>query len=1203
MNSRGFSMSLRRLKLLLMFCFCLSTAASFAQQFTGHVSDNSGAAIPNAAVTVHNVETNANILSTTTKTGDYTAPYLKPGVYNLTAAAPGFKSETKTQVTLQVGQTATINFLLPVGSVTESVVVAGGTPLLDFGKADQGDVVESTRVTELPLNGRDPFMLATLSAGVIWTGYVGYQRPFDDTMANLSINGGGSGNNEIMLDGVSNESAHGNSNVGYVPPVDAVQEFKIVTNPYDAHYGRAQGGVVDMSLKSGTNDFHGTAYEFMRRGWLDANTYSNNYADLSRAKHWQDQYGTELEGPVRVPKLYDGRDKSFYMINLENYREGVPTTIFGSMPETQWVKNGDFSDLQYNTGSGLAPITLYDPLTLHNNGSGTLVRDVLPGNQITQSTMYLNPTQYPTALASYKAAQKIFSYYPAPNRLAPAGQNPWSNNYQVFNRNTQDYHNVLVKWDQNVGAKDRFFLRWGWWQRFENYNSNGLFNAAANGHMPYGEKSQTFAGDWVHTVSTHFIIDTRATVISRNDFQVTAPQGYNDISELGWPSALQGQMGPFQDFPNMNISEFTGMGSSTPIKHVANSLALAPTATLIKGQHTISFGADVRLLQDVNKLNSGGASFYSDRTWTQRDYLNWDEPSGNSIASMLIAAPVSNSNSNFSIPTTSYDSRHYFAPWVQDDWKVTHALTLNLGLRYDINEPITERHNKGSYIFDQTMINPVNQMVNQSLIPNGETMMGGITFLGVNGNPRTMYKLDKNDLQPRVGFAYAVNSKTTARGGVGLMIGNPTPLFQQPGFAMTTNYIGSVDGNKTPIGNMADPFPAANGGIVQPTGNSQGPLTGLGQGPSFVNPAFRNPKYWQYSFGFERQITKSSMVNASYVGTRTLDNPTTDNINHTSAAWSAKCNVAQGGNHNLCDATSAYVPSPFYGVAPFVGTGDYSSPTIRNDAFTRPFPEFGDITEYNLNEGKAWYNSLQVTGVHRWNHSLTMHANWTWSKAMDSGGWVDTVYRVPYRSIDGNDRTHRVALSGVYQLPFGRDRKLLPNANRWLDAAVGGWELAPMYIYETGTPWSIPNYMAYLHNARIYPHLDGGLFRGVEPCVGQDDPNTGQMYLESYSISYGCTHADFLMIPSYAPSQNTEYTGIRTMPMQEFNANMSKAFEVKGNVKVQCRLEAFNVLNHPLWQNTWDQSFADPNFGSITKGPTGQTNLPREVQLALKLIW
>ncbi len=1157
----------------------LLCASASAQEFTGHVSDTAGAAIPNAAITVHNVQSNVDIPMTTTSTGDYTVPYLKPGVYTITARAKGFETETKTLITLQVGKTATVNFTLPVGAVTTSVVVEAGAPLLDFAKADQGEVVENTRITELPLNGRDPFMLASLSAGAVWGGFVGYQRPFDDTPQNLSINGGGAGNNEIMLDGITDETANGNSKVGYVPPVDAVQEFKIITNPYDAQYGRAKGGVVDMSLKSGTNSIHGAAYEFMRRGWLDSNTYSNNYAGLGRAKHWQDQYGLELDGPVRVPHLYDGRDRSFYLITLENYREGVPSTIFGSMPEPQWL-TGDFSDLQYFTGSVYAPITLYDPLTLHDNGTGTLVRDPIPGNVIPAAR--INP-----------ASQKIFSYYPAPNRPAPAGQNPWNNNYEVFNKNTQDYHNVLAKWDQNIGTKDRFFLRWGFWQRFEAYNSNGIFNEAANGHMPYGEKSNTFAADWIHTFTSHFVVDTRATVISRNDFAKTAPTGFMDSS------IDVAQMGTYHQFPAMNISEFTGLGSSTPYLHVANSLALAPTATLLKGAHTIHFGVDLRLLQDVNKANTAGAGFYSDRTWTQRDYLNWDQPSGNAIASMLIASPESGS---FTIPATTYYSRHYLALWVQDDWKISHNLTLNLGVRYDLNFPITDRHNEGSYIFDTSVINPVDALINHALMPNNETAMGGLTFLGVNGNPRTMYILDRNDVQPRIGFAYELNSKTTIRGGVGDMIGNDNPLFQQPGFSMQTSYIGSVDGNKTPIGDMRNPFPD---GIQQPTGSAAGLMTGLGQGPSFVNPNFKNEKFWQYSFGVERQLTKDSMVNISYVGTRTLDMPTTDDINHVSAAWDAKCNVGIGGNHKLCDGDSAYVPNPLYQVNGFQGTGYYSAPTIRNDAFTRPFPEFGGITEWNLNEGKSWYNSLQVTGSKQWNRELTTHATWTYSKTLDAGGWVDTVYRVPFRGIDGADRTHRVTLSGVYLLPFGRGRKLLSNANRLTDAALGGWELAPMYIYETGTPWGIPTYMAYLHNAYVHPHMVPGTteLRAVEPCLGQVDPDTGQMYLESYAISYGCKQADFLMIPSYSPGQNTEYTGIRTMPMHRFDANMSKNFGIHENLKLQFRLDAFNVLNHPLWQNGWDLSFADPNFGTITKGPSGQTNLPREVQLAVKILW
>ncbi len=244
----------------------------------------------------------------TTGTGDYTVPYIKPGSYQLAAVAPGFKKEIRIGLILQVGQVSTVNFKLSMGAASESITVISNS-IVDFGKADRGEVVENTRVTELPLNGRDPDMLSILNAGTTWTGSIQLQRPFDDTQANLSINGGGAGNNELLLDGASNEASGGNSKIGYVPPVDAVQEFRIITNPYDAQYGRAQGGVVDMILKSGTNRLHGDLYEFARRTWLDADTWQNDWirmqssGTVAKGQHKLDQYGAELDGPIVLPMI------------------------------------------------------------------------------------------------------------------------------------------------------------------------------------------------------------------------------------------------------------------------------------------------------------------------------------------------------------------------------------------------------------------------------------------------------------------------------------------------------------------------------------------------------------------------------------------------------------------------------------------------------------------------------------------------------------------------------------------------------------------------------------------------------------------------------------------------------------------------------------------------------------------------------------
>ncbi len=272
------------------------------------------------------------------------------------------------------------------------------------------------------------------------------------------------------------------------------------------------------------------------------------------------------------------------------------------------------------------------------------------------------------------------------------------------------------------------------------------------------------------------------------------------------------------------------------------------------------------------------------------------------------------------------------------------------------------------------------------------------------------------------------------------------------------------------------------------------------------------------------------------------------------------------------------------------------------------FPEFGDITEYQLNGGRSWYNSLQVTGAHKWNHSLTLHGTWTWSKEIDAGGIADTTYRVPARRIDGNDRTHRITLSGVYLLPVGRGRSFLGNTNRIVDGVLGGWELGSLYVYQTGTPWGIPGSNNYLSSAYVKPHIqkDDGFIRLVAPCVEQyQEDNAGNYSIKQLPFDYDgtCAQPNFMQVPSFGETTNTVYSGIRIPRSQQFDTNLSKNFSLWERVTLQTRLEAFNVLNHPLWSENPDNTTNDSTFGLIEKGPSGQSNLPRQVQLSAKITW
>jgi len=1172
--------------LAILFGVFLFACGLQAQEFTGSVTDSSGAAVRKAQITIHNQDTGVDLTTETTNSGDYTAPYLKPGMYTLTAQAAGFTTSISKDILLETGKTAVISFKLKVGEVTQSVTVEGDANL-DLGKADRGEVIENQRVTELPLNGRDPGMLALLSAGVVWgnsQSYSQYQRPFDSTATSLMINGGGAGNNELLLDGITNDAGNGNSVSAYIPSVDSVQEFKIVTNPFDAQYGRGQGGIIDIILKSGTNKLHGDIYEFARRSWLDADTWQNDYLNAknphsaTKGQHKLDQLGAEVDGPVVLPKLYNGRDKSFFVLGYENWSEKVPNTLVTSVPDPAWL-TGDFSNLTRWDGTKYAPITIYDPTTIHNDGTGKLVRNAFPGNKIVSG---INPV-----------AQKLLSYYPKPNLTPASGTNPFANNYTVPNPTTDTYRNVLGKLDQNISSSDRFSVRFGYWERWEVRSDNGMPGEAKSGAEPFGQHGSTFAADWVHTFTPTLVLDFRAIASARYNGWHNGPSDLSPNS-LGWSGTGLGN-----HLPAMGISEFASLGNGGSNIDIENMGSIFPSITWVKRNHTVHAGIDARDLQKAIKSSTSGVSLSVGRGWTQYDYLQGDQTSGNSVASMLLGLESSGGNQ---INPQAYWVQHYLAPFIQDDWKVTRKLTLNLGLRYDWNGPVSDRQNRIDYAFDTTMVNPVDSLVNHSLIPGGGAIKGGVTFAGVNGKPTSFYAPVKTNFQPRVGFAYALDEKTVLRGGAGKMFRNPVPGGNQLGFSAYTPFDATEDGGKTAKNTLTNPFPY----VIQPTGSSLGALTGLGQGPWFINPKYKTPGIWQYALGLERQFLKSDTVEIGYVGSRATNQDSSDNINHWSQAYQATCNIEMGGSHHVCDdASTGYVSNPFQNVAAFNGSSYYTASTIQYGNLTRPYAAFGDIAEWQLNDGKTWYNSLQVVATHKWKSDLTLHGTWTWSKLMDSGGYVDQTYRIKARTIDGNDMTNRVTLSGVYNLPIGRGRRFLGQTNRAVDTVVGGWEIGSLYVYQTGTPWSVPGGLEYAHNAHLDRSVDKGTgyIRGVAGCVSNTDNETGLHTPYTNNYTGTCSQADFVVRPSYAATQNVTSTGIRLPNLQQFDTNLSKNFPLVETLKLQLRLEAFNVLNHPLWQEGYQGSAGDPNFGTIERGAWGQSNLPRQVQVAIKLMW
>jgi Carboxypeptidase regulatory-like domain/TonB-dependent Receptor Plug Domain len=1174
-------------------------AQEFRATVTGRVTDPGGLPVPGATVTAMNTQTAEVATGFTTGDGAYTIPFLKPGVYSVSAELTGFKKITQAGVQLEVGQTSAVNFQLQLGTVSEQVTVTGESPVLETSKSDRGLVIDNERVTELPLNARNPFMLSYLSPGITYNGPAIYQRPFDNgAIADWSINGGQNRNNEFLLDGAPNNSIQGGNNIAFVPPVDSVQEFKIVTNSYDAQYGRTAGGVINVSLKSGTNTLHGSVYEFARRKEIDSNEYFFKVNNREKPDHKLDQYGFVLDGPVRIPGLYDGRNKTFFMFNYEGYKEATPNPATYTVPDEAQLR-GDFSNLRDAQGR---LITIYDPATgrLEN---GQWVRDPFPGNVIPSSR--IDPM-----------ARRFGQYFLRPNSAAPAGSDPWRNNY-VFAPNLafDTFRNIATKVDQNVSDKTKIFVRYGQNKRTEQRSTNGILTGPAqDGQLPLERVNYTGVADYVTTISPSLVLNIRAGLNQYLELARSDPGLNFNPSELGFPSSLVNQL-PNKVFPRLNFFtsgstvEYQNLGRNTRNSETTTGFSLQPNFSWVRGKHTVRGGLDMRMTWYTREINGNLFVLSFDRRFTQRVFSTSDALSGNSIASFLLGAASGGTIDNNFYPTFRWN---YYAPWVQDDWKVTDRLTLNLGARWDLNSPVFEVEDRINYDFDTQVINPVSAKINQQAFP-GYQVRGGLGFVNVGGAPKYPYQWDKNNIQPRLGFAYLLRDKTVLRGGYGLYYLNVVGISDSNGFGISTPLITSLDGDRTSTLPFSNPF---SQGVTPAPGSALGLQTFLGRGPSFSNVDFVNPYVHQFSLGLTHELPWRTTVEFAYVGSRTMQEQNRwGGFNEPPASLRDQCDPTKGGRVAFCNEL---LPNPFFQVPGFEGTSRFTSPTLSRYELSRPFPEFTGMTMLDRNDGRIWYNSAQLVVNKRMSRGFTLSGNYTWSHMLEENGGgnqiggtattnptITEADRIVQKSDYESDRRHRVTISGVYHLPFGRDSRFLAGSNSVVNGVVAGWEIAGMWLFNSGRPWGLPQNVFYVKDARI-DNVDYGaqVIRAVQPCVAQMS-DLGVITMLGFSTAAGCTEPNFIVRPNYTPTTvNFHDNEIRRPPFYQFDINFAKTTQLAGRARLQFRLELFNVLNQVVYdERQYENNPTNALFGAIDRTVVRQSNFPRYGQLGIKLLF
>jgi hypothetical protein len=1149
---------------LLSLLLCIGStvwAQSYTASVRGVVTDSSQAAVPSAKITITDVNRNLEHSAVADSSGRYVVTALPPGMYSLTTEAAGFKKYSRSAFELQVQQEATVNVELSVGEVATTVEISSSAPLLNTTSADLGQVVNNRFIQALPLAGRAPLALVALSAGVtpVNTSAGG------QSSTNFVANGVRNSTSDVLLDGMSLTNVEQNSgitNLEYQPSVDVVQEFKIQTNFFSAEFGNTGGAVVNMITKSGTNQFHGVGYEFTRNAAMNANSWFSNRAGRSIPDFKRNVFGGTIGGPVLIPKLYNGRNKTFFFYDYEGNRRSNADTRLSTIP-TLKERVGDFSDTRAANGS---LITIYNPFDTYKAADGRTLRNPFAGNIVPASMQH-------------KIAQNALSYYPKPT----SDGNTFTHTDNFFGQgvSTSQGGQMDVKLDHNINDKQRISSRYS--LSFGNDTPANFFGNLADPYSNGDSRSRTqnFVFDFTRMQNPTTILNLRYGVLRQNAHTDSKSNGFNPTT-LGLPSIyLTSGVLQFPAFQPEGYQQ-VGMVGYGLIARGDDVQSITGNVTKIISGHNLKVGAEARLMR-MNYLQPGypQGNFNFNRAVTNQDPNSNNSLQGNAIASMLIGW---GSGGDYHLDPPSASASQYYGFYAEDDWKITRKLTLNLGLRYDFDVPRTERYNRLSW-FDFNAPSPI-----AGKVPGYPDLKGQFKF--ADANTRSPIDGDYNNWQPRFGFAYALDSKTAIRGGYGIFYTVSRATIKGhtgSGFSTDSSPEFSRDGGLTQYATLENPYP---NGLNVPPGNSLGASTFLGLGIGTESRADSNPQYQSWNFSIQRELPAGSVIEVNYTGskgTHLYFGGGVENQNRLDPSyWS------QGRT-----ALNSLVPNPFYGIITDPKSR-LSSPTVTLNTLLRPYPQnAGGVSGSTPNIGNSIYHAVQFKYEKRYSHGLSFLAHYTISKLIDDSSfsagnvsWLGGTTSVQNyknlrleRSVSAMDIPQRLVMSFSYELPVGKGKALGANMNKTANAVLGGWEVNGLTTFSKGYP--------------IAPALQGGvLWEGTQRPNLIGDPSM-QGSVESRMNNYFNTAA------FSRPAADTFGTAPRTLNYRTpgiKNADLSllKTVAFKETMRLQLRLETFNSTNTPTF-GTPNATFGASNFGVISGYAGGRG--PRELQVAVKFYY
>jgi hypothetical protein len=1151
------------------------TGQDFRGGLTGRITDASGGRMPGVTVTATNVATNVASTTTSNGDGDYAILFLNPGTYSVTAELSGFKKIVRQNVDVRVGEKLGLDLALEVGALAETVSVTAESPLLTTTSGSTGQTVGEKMISMIPLSDGNPFALARLAPGITYNGDLKFSRPFDNAGTSGIVAGGAQGGNEFSLDGSPN-MANGRR-VAFVPPAGAVQEFKVETASFDAASGHTAGANINVTLKSGANTPSGSAYTYYRSDKLAEKDFFVLKANAAKPGLSYKRPGATFGGPLVIPGVYDGHNKSFFFVALEWLYDTFPEPLYQTVP-TEAMRNGDFSAL---LAQG---IQLYNPLTGQISTGTTVARQPFTGNII------------PAALIS-PIGQKVLSYYPLPNQPADAsGQN----NFFYENPRTDRFNSQSFRFDHTVTSQQRLMARY---TRNARREARNAFYGEVNNVIPTGNylfrNNDGITVDHTWTQSATSLWEFRAGWQRFQEPNVRQHEGVFDPATLGWSPGVVALFRGAQYFPNFDFDTISDIGDSLAADATHSIYSFQPTWTKIAGNHSVRAGYDLRKYKEFGSNNGRQAGDYLIRNANAftRQASNSASQLWQDVASFLTGFPTAGA---IEINATRLNEQWFNAAFVQDDWKISSKLTVNLGLRYEYESPATEVSNANTRGFDQAATLSITSAAEAAyaakpdvLPPSQFHVRGGIGFAS-HATPG-IWNGDKNNLEPRAGFAYKLTDKMVLRGGWGLY-SSPFVFsngINQMGYSQSTPFTATQNNGLTFQSTLSNPYPS---GVLQPAGNTLGPNTFLGQSlstsPSRVIPLdIQEAMLSRYLVNLQRELPGQWLVEVGYAGSHGYHLTTNEELNAIPAQYLSSSPVR---DQATIDDLATLVPNPLFGLVP---TG-FTSATVARSQLLRPYPQFSNVPTYG-SDGTSQYDSFQARAERRFSRGYAIIGTYTWSHFTERVFRLNPTDASFEQRLARDDVPHRVTTSIVYELPFGRGKPWASDAGGAVNALIGGWSVNAFGQFQSGRPLDFESRNIYFSgdlntlkahytNNSDVPGFDVSGFYFHDAAVqsnGVDDPvkqRADQRIRLANNLRYFPSRVD----------------GIRSPFLKLWDISIVKQVPLNGRVRAQFNVEFLNAFNTVVF-NDANTDPTNASFGKVTS----QNNLPRDIQLAAKIVF